>query len=82
MMTSVKGTYKNGRIAFAESPPHALNESEVIITFLAGKQDERKPRDLYGIGKGKISDDTDIEAIRREVISEWKQESEEYGDAA
>lgn len=82
MMTSVKGTYKNGRIEFMESPPPALNESEVIITFLAEKQDERKPRDLYGIGKGKIPEEADIEAIRRDAVSEWKQELEEFGEAA
>ena len=81
-MTSVKGTYKNGRIEFAEPLPNPMHEGEVIVTFLSETQEERKPLDLYGIGKGRIPDETDIESLRREVVSEWKHEAEGFADAA
>ncbi len=36
MLTAVRGTYKNGRVELAETPP-GIDESEVIITFVEPK---------------------------------------------
>jgi hypothetical protein len=40
---------------------------------------ERKPRDLYGIWKGKVPDDFDIDAALYEIRHEWEKEIEEFG---
>lgn len=36
MLTAVRGTYKNGRVELAETPP-GIDESEVIVTFVEAK---------------------------------------------
>lgn len=62
MLTSVKGTYDQGKITLAEEPP-VTSKAEVIITFLT--QETPKPvtprKIILGLleGKAKLPDDFD-----------------------
>ena len=50
------------------------------ITLETVDELERKPRDLYGMWKGKVPDDFDIDAALYEIRHEWEKEFEEiYG---
>ena len=40
----------------------------------------RKPRYLYGIWKGRFPDDFDLDAVLKEVRSEWEKEWDENGE--
>jgi hypothetical protein len=43
MLTTVKGTYTDGRITFHETPPPVVSGPvEVIVTFLAADEDTGK----------------------------------------
>jgi hypothetical protein len=39
--------------------------------------DRKQPQDLYGSWSGKFPEDTDVEAIIREIRDEWKKELDE-----
>lgn len=57
MLTTVKGTYENGRIIWHETPP-VQERTEVIITFLEKETPPRKPRKAGSLaGRGSIPAD-------------------------
>ena len=41
------------------------------------RQVERKPQPLYGVWKGKFSEDANIDEALQEIRIQWREESEE-----
>jgi len=40
---------------------------------------QRTPRDLYGIWRGRVPDDFDVESALQEIRQEWTHELDEFG---
>lgn len=53
MLTTIKGTYENGRIVLDEIPP-AKDKSKVVVTFLEEPQPAHLNKRRLGSLKGKI----------------------------
>jgi hypothetical protein len=47
------------------------------ITQRLRQAEERKPQSLYGIWKGKLPEEADIDGGLREIRSQWKEDFEE-----
>jgi hypothetical protein len=73
MLTTVKGTFKQGKIELDEMPDEVEDEAPVLVTFLASNASvsTKQPKDFYGAWKGKISADFDVEAALKEIRGEW-----------
>ena len=59
MLTTLEGTYKNGKVELKESPPSEVGEAKVLVTFLpaddvpnAAGPAVRTGRIYYGMFKG------------------------------
>ncbi len=52
MLTSVEGTYRNGRIELKEPPAGVQDETPVIVTFMTGDVDLR----VQGIDQARAAD--------------------------
>ncbi len=69
MLTAIEGTYADGRVELREAP-QGIVRARVIVTFLpdAGAPVNAKPgADLYGIWKGKVPADVDVDALIQEI---------------
>lgn len=49
MLTTIKGTYRNGQIELQEPPEDVQDETPVIVTFLNGKEIDLR---AHGISEG------------------------------
>ncbi len=54
MLTTVRGTYKNGRVELAETPP-GIDEGEVIVTFVEAKPKEKGQMIQFGMLPGLLA---------------------------
>ena len=52
MLTSIEGTYRNGRIELKEPPAGVQDETPVIVTFMTGDVDLR----AQGISQARAAD--------------------------
>jgi hypothetical protein len=53
MLTTVKGTYENGRVVLDEIPP-VKNKSKVVVTFLEDTRSTQPGKRRLGSLKGKV----------------------------
>lgn len=56
-----------------------LHSAPDLEQAVSGAELERKPRDLYGIWRGKVDDDFDIDKALYEIRHEWEKGLEELG---
>ncbi len=79
MLTAVTGTYRNGGVELSEKPVDVEEGAEVVVMFLPSKvvETSQLPVSLRGAWAGKIPEDMDIDAILKEVRSEWEKEWED-----
>jgi hypothetical protein len=52
MLTTIKGTYRNGQIELQEPPVDVQDETPVIVTFLNGKEIDLR---AHGISEGEAA---------------------------
>jgi len=75
MLTTVEGTYKDGKIELAETPV-GLEQAKVLVTFLPTATTARQPQVLYGAWADRMPADSDIDSALNAIRSDWIQEWE------
>ncbi len=77
MMTTVKGTYKDGKVELTETPTGVGEQAPVLVTFLPDEHAVRTAQPLYGVWRGKFPADFDLNAALKEIRGEWAKGWEE-----
>jgi hypothetical protein len=66
MLTTVEGTYRNGKIELAEAPA-GLDHAHVLVTFLPMSTEPRLPKKLYGNWRSKMPAELDLDGALSEI---------------
>ena len=75
-LTTVEGIYKNGVVELTETPA-GMEEANVLVTFLPSVPSVEQPKVLYGAWQAAMPADLDVDAILKEIRTDWTQEWEE-----
>lgn len=81
MLTTVEGYFKQGKVELIEMPP-GVEEARVLVTFLPAETSPtaKIPGPLYGVWRSKFPQDFDLDAVLKEIRSEWLKEWEKGGE--
>jgi hypothetical protein len=77
-MVTVAGKFRRGRVELDNHPPDARDDDPVLVTFTESKPMRRAPVHLLGSWKGRVPDARNIDALLREIRTEWMDELDDY----